>query len=162
MVNGNRSSFKLLLAATLATSLILTLVQPTQARGEAGIVTIQAVEPKTPTVGQPLTFAVLVENNSIAQRIGVEDFLPSEVSLVSATPSQGTCDIRRNSANGRESVGCDLGVVQSGSTANVEIVVTPEVPGVMTNTAVAAAEYSPATPANSSSATARVKPAPIS
>ena len=33
MVNGSRSSFKLLLAATLATSLILTLVQPTQARG---------------------------------------------------------------------------------------------------------------------------------
>jgi uncharacterized repeat protein (TIGR01451 family) len=154
--------YKVLLAATLAASLILTPVQPVQAREEAGIVTIQAIEPKTPTVGQPLTFAVLVENNSIAQRIGVEDFLPSEASLVSATPSQGTCDIRRNSANGRESVGCDLGVVQSGSTANVEIVVTPEVPGVMTNTAVAAAEYSPATPANSSSATARVKPAPIS
>ena len=154
--------YKLLLAATLAASLILTLVQPVQAREEAGIFTIQAIEPKTPTVGRPLTFAVVVENNSIAQRIGVEDFLPSEVSLVSATPSQGTCDIRRNSANGRESVGCDLGVVQSESTANVEIVVTPEVPGVMTNTAVAAAEYSPATPANSSSATARVKPAPIS
>jgi uncharacterized repeat protein (TIGR01451 family) len=154
--------YKVLLAATLAASLILTPVQPVQAREEAGIVTIQAIEPKTPTVGQPLTFAVLVENNSIAQRIGVEDFLPPRVSLVSASPSQGTCDIRRNSANGRDSVGCDLGVVQSGSTANVEIVVTPEVPGVMTNTAVAAAEYSPATPANSSSATARVKPAPIS
>ena len=161
--DGSHSSFKLLLlAATLAASLSLSLVQPAQAREEADIVTIQAVEPKTPTVGQPLTFAVVVENNSIAQRIGVEDFLPPGVSLVSATPSQGTCDIRRNSANGRESVGCDFGGVQSGSTANVEIVVTPEVPGVMTNTAVAAAEYSPATPANSSSATARVKPAPIS
>lgn len=161
--DGRRFSFKLLLlAATLAAYLILSLVQPAQAREEAAIVTIQAVEPKTPTVGHPLTFAVVVENNSVAQRIGVEDFLPPGVSLVSATPSQGTCDIRRNSANGRESVGCDLGVVQSGSTANVEIVVTPEVPGVMTNTAVAAAEYSPATPANSSSATARVKPAPIS
>jgi uncharacterized repeat protein (TIGR01451 family) len=162
MVNGNRSSFKLLLAATLATSLILTLVQPTQARGEAGIVTIQAVEPKTPTVGRPLTFAVVVENNSVAQRIGVEDFLPLGVSLISAEPSQGTCETRRESASSRESVGCDLGVVQSGSTANVEIVVTPEVPGAITNTAVAAAEFSPATPANSSSATVRVKPAPVS
>jgi uncharacterized repeat protein (TIGR01451 family) len=156
---GNRFSFKLLLlAAVLAGGLILTLVQPAQAREEAGIVTIQAVEPKTPTVGNPLAFAVVVENNSVAQRIGVEDFLPSGVSLVSARPSQGTCDIRRGGAGGRESVGCDLGVVQSGSTANVEIVVTPEVAGVMTNTAVAAAEYSPATPANSSSATVRVKP----
>jgi uncharacterized repeat protein (TIGR01451 family) len=161
MVNGSRSSFKLLLAATLVASLILTLVQPTQAREEAGIVTIQAVEPKTPTVGQPLTFAILVENNSAAQRVGVEDFLPLEVSLVSAKPSQGTCDTRRESASGRESVGCDLGVVQSGRMVEVEILVTPLAPGAITNTAVAAAEFSPATPANSSSATVRVKPAPV-
>ena len=161
MVNGSRSSFKLLLAATLATSLILTLVQSTQARGEASIVTIQAVEPKTPTVGQPLTFAVVVENNSVAQRIGVEDFLPSGVSLISAEPSQGTCDTRRESASGRESVGCDLGVVRSGGMVEVKILVTPLAPGAITNTAVAAAEFSPATPANSSSATVRVKPAPV-
>ena len=113
-------------------------------------------------MGQPLTFAVVVENNSVAQRVGIEDFLPSGVSVVSAKPSQGTCDIRRDGANGRESVGCDLGVVQSGSSANVEIVVTPEVAGIITNTAVATAEFSPATPANSSSATVRVKPAPVS
>ena len=151
----------LLLAATLAASLILTPVHSAQARQKTGIVTIQAVEPKTPTVGHPLTFAVVVENNSVAQRVGVEDFLPSGVSVVSAKPSQGTCDIRRDGASGRESVGCDLGVVQSGSTAEVEIVVTPEVAGAMTNTVVAAAEFSPATPANSSSATVRVKPAPV-
>ena len=159
--DGSHSSFKLLLlAATLAASLSLPLVQPAQAREEADIVTIQAVEPKTPTVGQPLTFAVVVENNSVAQRVGVEDFLPSEVSLVSAKPSQGTCDIRRDGANGRESVGCDLGVVQRGGMAKVEIVVIPEVAGAITNTAVAAAEFAPATPENSSSATVRVKPAP--
>ena len=161
MVNGSRSTFKLLLAATLATSLILTLVQPTQARGEAGIVTIQAVEPKTPTVGQPLTFAIILENNSVAQRIRVEDFLPSGVSLISAKPSQGTCDTRRESTSGRESVGCDLGVVRSRGMVEVEILVTPLAPGAITNTAVAAAEFSPATPANFSSATVRVKPAPV-
>ena len=156
---------KFMLAAALAAGLLLTLVQTTQARAqeareEAGLVTIQAVEPKTPTLGKPLTFAVVVENNSVAQRVGVEDFLPPEVSLVSAKPSQGTCDIRRDGANGRESVGCDLGVVQRRGMAKVEIVVTPEVAGTITNTAVAAAEFSPATPANSSSATVRVKPAP--
>ncbi len=150
---------KFVLAAAIAAGLILTLAQTTQAREEAGIVTIQAVEPKTPTLGQPLTFAVVVENNSGAQRVGVEDFLPPEVSLVSAKPSQGTCDIRRDGANGRESVGCDLGVVQRGGMAKVEIVVTPEVAGTITNTAVAAAEFSPTTPANSSSASVRVKPA---
>jgi len=158
--DGNHFSFKLLLlAAALAASLLLTLVQSASAREEAGIVTIQAVEPKTPIVGHPLTFAVVVENNSVAQRIGVEDFLPSGVSSVSARPSQGTCDTRRGSAGGRESVGCDLGVVRSGGMAEVEIVVTPLAPGAITNTAVAAAEYSPATPANSSSASVRVKPA---
>ena len=155
---------KFVLAAALAAGLILMLAQTTQARAqareEAGIVTIQAVEPKTPTLGQPLTFAVVVENNSVAQRVGVEDFLPPEVSLVSAKPGQGTCDIRRVGANGRESVGCDLGVVQSGGMAKVEIVVIPEVAGAITNTAVAAAEFAPATPENSSSATVRVKPAP--
>jgi len=157
--DGSRSSFKLLvLAATLAASLSLSLVQPAQAREEADIVTIQAVEPKTPTVGQPLTFAVVVENNSVAQRVGAEDFLPSEVSLISAKPSQGTCDTRRGGASSRESVGCDFGVVQSGGMAEVEIVVTPEVAGTITNTAVAAAEFSPTTPANSSSASVRVKP----
>jgi uncharacterized repeat protein (TIGR01451 family) len=151
----------LLLAATLAASLILTPVHSAQARQKTGIVTIQAVEPKTPIVGHPLTFAVVVENNSVAQRVGVEDFLPSGVSVVSAKPSQGTCDIRRDGASGRESVGCDLGMVQSGSTVDVEIVVTPEAPGAITNTAIATAEFSPATPANSSSATVRVKPAPV-
>src|SRR5829696_5676143 len=109
---------KFVLAAAIAVGLILMLAQTTQARAqareEAGIVTIQAVEPKTPTLGQPLTFAVVVENNSVAQRVGVEDFLPPEASLVSAKPSQGTCDIRRDGARGRESVGCDLGVVQRG------------------------------------------------
>lgn len=165
MGSGSRCfGSKLALSAALLTavSLILTLAQPAQARQEAGIVTIQAVEPKTPTVGQPLTFAVVVENNSDAQRVAVEDFLPLEVSLVSAKPSQGTCHFRNDGASGRESVGCDLGVVQRGGMAEVEIVVTPEVAGAITNTAVAAAEFSPATPANSSSATVRVKPASVS
>ena len=166
MGSGSRcfGSKLVLSAALLAVSLILmlALAQPAQARQEAGIVTIQAVEPKTPIVGQPLTFAVVVENNSDAQRVAVEDFLPEEVFLVSAKPSQGTCHIRSDGASGRESVGCDLGVVQRGGMAEVEIVVTPEIPGAITNTAVAAAEFSPATPANSSSATVRVKPASVS
>ena len=158
MVNGNHFSFKLLLAVTLAANLLLMLVHQAQAGEEEGVITIQAVEPKIPTVGQPLTFTVIVENDSVAQRVGVQDFLPAGVSLVSATPNQGTCDIRRDSASGRDSVGCDLGVVRSGSTAEVEIVVTPEVAGTITNTAHAAAEFSPAIPANSSSASVRVKP----
>jgi uncharacterized repeat protein (TIGR01451 family) len=163
MVDDNRCTFELLLAAALIASLVVALVQPAWAQEEeAGIVTIQSAAPKTPTVGQPLTFTISVTNNSVAQRVGVEDFLPSDVSLVSATPSQGTCDTHDSGARGRDIVGCAFGMVRSGSTAKVEIVVTPTVPGEMTNTAVATAELSLATPANTSSATVMVEPMPIS
>lgn len=162
MVNGNHFTLKLLLAAALATSLLLTLVQPAQAQKEAGILTIQAANPKTPTVGQPLTFTISVENNSVTQRVGIIDFLPSDVSLVSATPSQGTCDIPHNSVMSRNIVECAFGAVPSGSAAKAEIVVTPTVARAMTNTVVATAELSSATPARSSSATVRVKPIAVS
>jgi uncharacterized repeat protein (TIGR01451 family) len=162
MVNGHHFTFKLLLAAALAASLLLTLAKPVQAQNEAGVVTIQAANPKTPTVGQPLTFTISVENNSVAQRVGIIDFLPSGVSLISATPSQGTCDIPQDSVMSRNVVECAFGVVPSGSAAKAEIVVTPTAAGAMTNTAVATAEFSPATPANSSSATVKVKPVAVS
>jgi uncharacterized repeat protein (TIGR01451 family) len=160
MNDADHRSFTLLLAAALVVSLVLTLVGPAQAREEEGVVTIQAASPKTPTVGQPYTFTVFVKNNSVAQRVDLEDLLPTSVSLISATPSQGNCDYRRDSASGRDVVQCAFGVVRSESTAEAEIVVTPTAPGNITNTATATAEISPAIPANSSSATVRVKPVP--
>ena len=165
MVGGNHSStFKLLGAAALTASLLVALLQPARAQEEeeAGIVTIQAAAPRTPTVGWPLTFTISVNNDSVTQRVGVEDFLPSDASLVSATPSQGACDTHDGSARGRDIVGCSFGVVRSGSTAKVEIVITPMVQGKMTNKAVATAELSPPTPTNSSWATVTVGPAPVS
>lgn len=47
------------------------------------------------------------------------------------------------------------------STAKLEIVVTPRASGIMTNTASATPEITPATAANSSSASVTVKPAPV-
>jgi uncharacterized repeat protein (TIGR01451 family) len=162
MLWGDHSTFKLLGAAALTANLVVALLQPARAQEEeeVGIVTIQAAAPKTPTVGWPLTFTISVNNDSVSQRVGLEDFLPSGASLVSATPSQGTCDTHDRSARGRDLVGCSFGVVRSGSTAKVEIVVTPTVPGEMTNKAVATAELSAPTPTNSSSATVTVGPVP--
>ena len=160
MSKANHLSFKLLLVTALAASLIPTLAQqPALAGEEAGVVTIQAATPKTPTVGQPYTFTVFVTNDSVDQRVDLVDLLPASASLVSATPSQGSCDLRHGNGGGRDAVECALGVVPSGSTAKLEIVVTPRTLGVMTNNATATPEISPATAANSSSASVTVKPA---
>src|SRR5919199_2424748 len=104
MLWGDHSTFKLLGAAALTANLVVALLQPARAQEEeeAGIVTIQAAAPKTPTVGWPLTFTISVNNDSVTQHVGVEDFLPSGASLVSATPSQGACDAHDGSAQGRD------------------------------------------------------------
>jgi uncharacterized repeat protein (TIGR01451 family) len=153
-------SVQLLLTATAAVSLVLALVGPALASEEAGIVTIQAAAPKT-TVGQPYTFTVFVKNDSVDQGVDLEDSLPSDASLISAIPSQGNCDLHRGSAGGRDIVECAFGVIPSGNTAKLEIIVTPTTPGVVTNTATATPEISPITATNSSSASVRVKPAPV-
>ena len=161
MNDADRLGSKLLLAAALVVSLVLTPVGSAQASEEEGAVTVQAASPKTTIVGRAYTFTVFVKNNSVAQRVDLEDLLPTSVSLISATPSQGNCDYRRDSVRDRDIVQCAFGVVRSGSTAEVELVVTPTAPGDITNTATATAESSPATHANSFSATERVKPAPV-
>ena len=146
MNDADRLSFKLSVAAALVVSLVLMLVGSAQAREEEGVVTIQAASRKTPIVGRPYTFTVFVKNNSVAQRVDLEDLLPTSVSLISATPSQGNCDYRRDGAGDRGVVRCALGVVRSGSTAKVKIVVTPMAPRAIMNTATATAVISPAIP----------------
>src|SRR5918997_2681285 len=104
MNDADRLAFKLSVAAALVVSLILMLVGSAQAREEEGVVTIQAASPKTPIVGRPYTFTVFVKNNSAAQRVDLEDLLPTSVSLISATRSQGNCDYRRDSVSDRDIV----------------------------------------------------------
>jgi hypothetical protein len=81
-------------------------------------------------VDQPYTFTVFVKNDSVDQRVDLVDLLPTSASLVSATPSQGSCDLlRHGSGGGQDAVECTLGLIPSGSMAEVEIVVTPRAPG---------------------------------
>jgi uncharacterized repeat protein (TIGR01451 family) len=107
-------------------------------------------------VGQPLTFAVTVKNNSVPQNTALIDFLPSGVSLVSATPSQGSGSPSHHGGNAIE---CVLGVLPSEGSATIYILVTPGVPGTMTNTAVGGGEFVPQEPDTS---TITVNPAPES
>ena len=104
------------------------------------------------TLGNNLTYTITVTNNGPDAATGVTmtDPLPGTVTFVSATPSQGTC-------KGMSTVSCGLGTLTHGSTATVDIVVTPTQVGPLTNTAsVQANESDPNTPNNSDPLTTTV------
>jgi uncharacterized repeat protein (TIGR01451 family) len=83
------------------------------------------------TVGSNLTYTLTVNNAGPdgASDVSVTDNLPTSVSFVSATPSQGNC------SQAAGTVTCSLGTVASGGTAAVTIVVTPNSSGIITNSA---------------------------
>ena len=82
-------------------------------------------------VGSELTYDVNVKNNGAATAGGVTlaDNLPDGVSLNSVTPSQGTC-----SPSG-QTISCQLGTLGPGDAADVQVKVTPQAGGTITNVA---------------------------
>jgi fimbrial isopeptide formation D2 family protein/uncharacterized repeat protein (TIGR01451 family) len=83
----------------------------------------------TPTQGVPFSYTLTVSNTSINSATGVAvlDLLPPGLTLVSATPSQGSY----NSGNGAWAVG----TVAAGGNATLTLNVTPTVTGAIVNTA---------------------------
>jgi uncharacterized repeat protein (TIGR01451 family) len=78
-----------------------------------------------------LTYSLNVFNHGptvVATRVRVTDMLPPGVSLVSATATQGTC-------SGMDPVICNLGTPTVGGGVAVTIVVRPQAPGELSNTA---------------------------
>jgi uncharacterized repeat protein (TIGR01451 family) len=98
------------------------------------------VAPDPATVGRPLTFSVVVTNNSFPQHVGFKDFFPPSMTLVSATPGQGYCGPLHHGGNLFD---CTLGVIPTGGSVTVEIVATPTIPGIVTNTAQAGGGFAP-------------------
>ena len=98
-------------------------------------------------VGDELTYDLGIRNNGPEQAAGVQvtDELPAGVTLVSATPEQGTC-------SGTTTVSCDLGVLGNDSQTSIEIVVEVEEAageaGTITNTASVTGASSDANPTN--------------
>ena len=77
-----------------------------------------------------LTYTIRVTNNGSVEATGVNltDNLPSGMSFVSATPTQGTC-------TGTTTVTCSLGSLDGGFQATVSLVVMPVSTGVISNLA---------------------------
>ena len=105
-----------------------------------GINVTHTATPDPATVGRPLTFSVVVTNNSFPQHVGFKDFFPPSMTLVSATPGQGYCGPLHHGGNLFD---CTLGVIPTGGSVTVEIVATPTVPGTVTNTAQAGGGFAP-------------------
>jgi uncharacterized repeat protein (TIGR01451 family) len=98
--------------------------------------------------GRNLTYTLTATNSGpdSADGVVVLDQLPPDVTFVSATPSQGSC----NESGGV--VICDLGTLESGGTATVSIVIIPRLAGLITNTASVSASLSDPIPGNNADA----------
>ena len=106
--------------------------------------------------GQQLTYTLTVANSGPRSATGVQltDNLPSTVAFGSATPSQGSC----SQASG--TVTCALGTLANGGSATVDIMVTPQEGGTITNQASVSSDLrDPTAPNNSASAETTVNPA---
>jgi uncharacterized repeat protein (TIGR01451 family) len=81
--------------------------------------------------GRNMTYTLAVSNVGprAAYEVVATDQLPSSVTFVSATPTQGSC------SHSAGTVTCSLGTIDSGNSATIAIVVKPTVAGTIINTA---------------------------
>jgi uncharacterized repeat protein (TIGR01451 family) len=106
--------------------------------------------------GELLTYALSAHNSGPQEATGVTitDTLPTGVTFVSATPTQGSC----SEASG--TVTCALGTLADQANADVEIQVRHSTPGTITNQATITSDaHDPNTADNSASAETTVDPA---
>ena len=103
-----------------------TTVNPLQA--DVSVTKSDDVDPVTE--GEPLTYTIVVTNNGpdAAENVVLNDTLPAGTSFNFATITQGTCAI------GFPLLQCQFGTMEVGETETLIIRVTPNSPGVITNT----------------------------
>ena len=85
-------------------------------------------DPSIPGVSVTYTLTATNFGPAPAHNVMVEDDFPLNAVFVSATPSQGSCTHTAQAAH------CSLGTMPVGSSATVQVVVTPSGAGSMTNT----------------------------
>ena len=86
--------------------------------------------PDPAAAGGDLLYSVLITNNgpNTANNVMVTNVLPAGVTLVSATPSQGSC-------SGTTTITCNLGSMANSGTANIDILVVTSSTGTITDSA---------------------------
>jgi uncharacterized repeat protein (TIGR01451 family) len=117
--------------------------------GPADMSITKSASPSPAMQGQNLTYHLTVTNNgtsagpSTTSGVTVTDTLPAGVTLVSATPSRGSC-------SGTATVSCDLGIFPGGASATIDIVVSAssDFTGTLTNTATVSAVTADPTASN--------------
>jgi uncharacterized repeat protein (TIGR01451 family) len=84
--------------------------------------------PGSVNAGQQVTYTATVANtgNGTDANVGFQDLLPNDTTVVSVTPSQGTC-------SGGPAIDCNLGALDPGGSASITIVVTANRPGTITD-----------------------------
>jgi uncharacterized repeat protein (TIGR01451 family) len=109
---------------------LVTISTTVNLAGRADLQVTKNASPDTVTLGNNLTYTITVTNNGPEAATGVTltDTLLGSFTLVSATPSQGSC-------SGTSAITCNLGNLASGASATVSIVVTPTTEGDIINIA---------------------------
>jgi len=127
-----------------------TTVDPAGPSADLSVAVTDAPDPVTE--GDNVTYSVTVTNNGPdgATAATLTAVLPGNTTLVSATPSQGTCDT---------AVSCSLGAIASLGSATVDIVVSADAAGTIAYPmSVSAAEADPNGGNDSATATTTVDP----
>jgi uncharacterized repeat protein (TIGR01451 family) len=103
---------------------------PPELTQPADLSVVKTGSSSTGTVGQPFTYQIVVANGGPGPATGVvlSETVPDGVSLVSATPSQGSCGPTKQ-------FGCQLGSINAGAQATVTVVVVPTRAGTFSNLA---------------------------
>jgi uncharacterized repeat protein (TIGR01451 family) len=112
----------------------------------ANLAISKTASPNPATSLANLTYRIVVTNNgpSPATNVVVTDQLAAGPAFVSAIPTQGTC-------GGPPTITCNLGSIANGAVAIINITITPQTPGQLSNTAsVTATESDPDGSDNSS------------
>lgn len=138
------------------TAVTTTTVSPAGSGGSADLSLTLVDQPDPVNVNGTLIYTAVLTNNGPASAPGVivTDSLPAGVSLVSATPSQGTCSTSGNA------ITCSLGTVATGGTATVLITVIPLTPGPLSTVATVSSGVADPNPANNqATASTTVSPA---
>jgi uncharacterized repeat protein (TIGR01451 family) len=100
------------------------------ALADADLAITKSASSSAVSVGDQITFTLTVTNNgpNDAAFATITDNLPAGVTLISTTPSQGTC-------SGTTPITCDLGALANGASATIQVVVTADAAGSIDNQA---------------------------